>query len=372
VRDYFNALPDWDGTARADTFLRVFFKTADTPYTRAVGVRWLISSVARILRPGEQVDHLLVAEGPQGWFKSTGFRMLVKDKGWFTDRLSNINSKDAAMELSGRQIIEIAEMETLLRATSGAKKAFLTRLDDKFRPPYAKRLISLARQCVFCGTVNPVMHEGRFEGYLDDSTGARRFWPVTCLAPVDYKGIAEIRDQLWAEVLFRFKAGEPWHLETPELEALAKAEQDKRYKADKFEAPIREYLDEDNRNDTSIKEILRDVFGHTGKGHHSHEIRIARILTDRLGFERYRSTLKKRPWRYRRVPEHAENIGGENRDKWDGALSQMSQFPGEKSKPTTSTKPITKGRSKKDGTRSRGKTRTKAKDHRRGRSRKRR
>jgi len=46
---------------------------------------------------------------------------------------------------------------------------------------------------VFIATVN----EG---GYLKDSTGARRFWPLDVGAPIDVARIVADRDQLWAEV----------------------------------------------------------------------------------------------------------------------------------------------------------------------------
>ena len=39
---------------------------------------------------------------------------------------------------------------------------------------------------------------------------------------IDIDGLTEVVDQLWAEAVHRYKAEEPWHLETPELEALAR------------------------------------------------------------------------------------------------------------------------------------------------------
>ena len=112
-------------------------------------------------------------------------------------------------------------MDALTKATSSAIKAFLTRRRDRFRPPYGKHTINLPRQCVFAATINPTAG-----GYLKDPTGARRFWPVACRGMIDRDGLEKVRDQLWAEAVHRFKAGAPWWLETPELEALATAEQD--------------------------------------------------------------------------------------------------------------------------------------------------
>jgi predicted P-loop ATPase len=237
VRTYFDALV-WDGIPRLDAWLVTYFHVEDSPYVRAIGPRYAISSVARIYRPGCKVDHMLVPEGPQGKQKSEALRTLVKDEGWFTDRLSHVASKDAALEIAGVQIVEIAEMDALTRATPSAIKSFITRRHDRFRPPYGKHLTTLPRQCVFAATINPPA-DGR---YLKDKTGGRRFWPVACRGTIDLAGLEATRDQLWAEAVHRFKQGEPWWLETPELEALATAEQALRLVVDPWMDSIAEWL----------------------------------------------------------------------------------------------------------------------------------
>jgi predicted P-loop ATPase len=179
VREYFNAFV-WDGTPRLDTWLATYFHAEDSDYVRAVGPRYLISAVARIHKPGCKVDHLLILEGPQGKQKSEALRTLAISDDWFTDRLSNIAGKDAALETAGVLIVEIAEIDALTKATSSAIKSFLTRRHDRFRPPYGKHTIRLLRQCVFAGTINPTVG-----GYLKDPTGARRFWPVACRGMIE-------------------------------------------------------------------------------------------------------------------------------------------------------------------------------------------
>ena len=76
---------------------------------------------------------------------------------------------------------------------------------------------------------------------------------------IDLAGLEAARDQLWAEAVHRFKAGEPWWLETPELEALATAEQALRFVVDPWEDSIREWVGD--RTDVSVKEVLQHVFG---------------------------------------------------------------------------------------------------------------
>jgi predicted P-loop ATPase len=284
VLEYFEALT-WDGAPRIDNWLSTYLHADDTPYTRAVGPRFLISGTARIYEPGCKVDHVLVLEGPQGKSKSEALRTLAVRDAWFTDRISRIASKDAAQEMAGAFIIEISEMDALIKASSSSMKAFITRRSDRYRPPYGKHLINQPRQCIFAGTINPEVG-----GYLKDSTGSRRIWPVACHGTIDLQALACDRDQLWAEALVRFKAGEKWWLETPELEALATAEQAARYKTDVWKEPIEKWLG--MRRDTSVAEVLQRALGFTPREQNrSAQMRVATILTD-LGFSKHRPRKK--------------------------------------------------------------------------------
>jgi predicted P-loop ATPase len=253
VRDYLETL-HWDGVPRTETWLPTYFRAEASEYVRAVGPRVLISAVARILDPGCKVDNSLILEGPQGLQKSMALRALAVRDVWFTDRLSHVGSKDAAIELAGVWIIEIAELNALLRAATSSQKAFLSRQDDRYRPPWAKHTIRQRRSSIFVGTINPPAN-----GYLSDPTGARRLWPVACLGAIDVDGLRQARDQLWAEAVHLFKAGKPWWLETPKLEALATVEQDARYVVNVLEEPIRAWIGD--RTKIKIKDVIKHVFG---------------------------------------------------------------------------------------------------------------
>jgi predicted P-loop ATPase len=293
VREYFEAL-EWDGMPRLDTWLVTYFHADNCPYVRAVGPRFLISAIARVYEPGRKVDHMLILEGPQGRQKSEALRTLAVRDEWFSDRLSHMASKDAAIEVAGVLLFEIAEMDALTRASSSTAKAFITRRHDRFRPPHGKHTISLPRQCVFAGTINPPVG-----GYLTDPTGARRFWPIACCGAIDRDGIERDRDQLWAEAVARYTAGQKWWLETPELEALATAEQDARFKADVWTQPVKQWLGK--RKDVSISEVLTGALGVSPRDQSQSAVnRVVKILT-KLSFAQYRGRKgSKRPRRYRR------------------------------------------------------------------------
>ena len=127
VRDYLSGL-SWDGKARLVDFLTTYFGAEPSPLSAAIGQRWMISAVARIMQPGCKADHVLLLEGPQGIGKSTALQILASPT-WFTDHLSDLGSKDSRIELSGRWIIELGEFAS--RRSELERKAFLTACADR-------------------------------------------------------------------------------------------------------------------------------------------------------------------------------------------------------------------------------------------------
>jgi predicted P-loop ATPase len=206
---------------------------------------------------------------------------MVLAQPWFADRLSDLSSKDAAMETRGVWVIEIAELDTMGRAEVSTIKAFMSRTQDRFRPPYGKRLVDLPRQCVFAGSVNP---EG---GYLKDPTGGRRFWPVLC-GTIDLTALERDRDPLWAEARDRFRRKEPWWLETQELNGLAAEEQAERYQGDAWDEPIQAYLENEiewMENGLGERNAYRRPRTAT-----LHDVSVPEIMERALGIEKARWT----------------------------------------------------------------------------------
>ena len=202
VREYLESLPLWDGIGRIGTWLIDYcgVESSDSNpnnYAMAVGEKFLISAVKRIMDPGAKCDSILVLEGKQGIGKSTVPRILAGDE-WFSDQLADMGSKDASLQLRGLWIVELSELDVLNRAELARAKAFLSQQTERFRLPYGRRLSSSATMRV------PRHHELR--PWLKDETGGRRFWPVRCKA-IDLDGLRRDRDQLWAEALHHYRAG---------------------------------------------------------------------------------------------------------------------------------------------------------------------
>lgn len=249
LREYLGGI-EWDRKPRLKSWMTYYLGVEDTEYARTVGLRWLISSVARGLKPGCKVDTMPILEGPQGARKSTALRVLYGDE-FFTDELSDIGSKDAMMEMQGVWGLEVAEMHRFSASETNAVKKFLSRQTDRFRPPYGRSVIEAPRRVVLNGTINP---EGN--AYLRDPTGARRFWPVT-VGGIDIDAIAADRDQLWAEAVALYHAHTPWWVQEDELAAV-ETEQEKRTDVDVWVDMIVPIL----KGQSSISQI--DIFTHLG------------------------------------------------------------------------------------------------------------
>jgi predicted P-loop ATPase len=312
VRDHLSSLKPWDRVKRLDTWLLKYACVAADPddseddqhkfltYCKAVARRWMISAVARIFKPGCKADHILILEEPQGIGKSTTAKILGGD--WYCDELPEIGSKDASLQVRGTWILELSELDVLSRAEAGRIKSFISRSTDKYRPPYARRPAEFPRQCIFIGTTNS-------GSYLKDETGGRRFWPVKCAGNIQLDKLAEVRDQLWAEAVVAFKAGEAWYLESSELVQQAQQEQAERYEGDAWDPLILEWAADRliaGADSVSVAEALemclskkRDTWVR------SDEMRVGRCLTS-AKWERYRDRKKNMEWRYR-PPRYRES-----------------------------------------------------------------
>ena len=148
---------------------------------------------------------MLILVGEQGLYKSTAFRTLVGSE-WFGDDMPrDLGHKDAKAYLRGLWMIEFAELSQFKRSETEEIKSFLSTRVDKYRPACGRLEQYIPRQCVFVATTN------RHDQFKDE-TGNRRFWPVSVYGVSDLAGITAARDQLWAEAVVRYKAGEPWYL----------------------------------------------------------------------------------------------------------------------------------------------------------------
>jgi predicted P-loop ATPase len=234
VRDFLEGSV-WDGRPRISAWLTRYLGVIDSEYARITGRMWLIGMVARPMQPGCKFDHLLILEGPQGVLKSTVAHALCDP--WVSDQSLDIrgDARAASQHLRGIWLHELSELVFFRPADVEAIKAFLTRTQEKYLPRYGRNEVIEPRQCGFIGSTNQQV-------YLHDPTGNRRFWPQA-VGTIDIPALARDRDQLWAEAVVAFRAGEPWWPDAHTEAAIIAPEQTARYAADAWAELIERELE---------------------------------------------------------------------------------------------------------------------------------
>lgn len=275
VREWMDSLT-WDHHERLPTLLQDAFGTAQNDYTAAVGRCWLVSMAARTYEPGCKVDTMPVFEGPQGIRKSTA--MAILGGKWFAEMHEDITSKDFLQNLRGKLLIEISELHAFRKADILRIKGIISCSSDRYRASYGRRSEDHPRRSVWCGTTNE-------DNWVEDDTGARRLWPVACQS-IDLEYLRRHREQLFAEAVYRFKAGEAWW----DIDAdLAKLEQDRRREPDQWADAVLQYCA--NRDSFTVSEILAQVIDLPLQDRgRSEQMRVASIL-------RLAGFIKKDAWR---------------------------------------------------------------------------
>ena len=262
----------WDNTHRMHDVLPRGFGTPLTPYHVRVGECWLISMVARALRPGCKVDTMPVFEGSQGAGKSSALAILGGE--WFGECHEDFGSKDFVLSLKGRWLIEVAEMHAFRRADVDRLKGIMSTRIDRVRLPYGRVTEEHPRQSVFAGTTNR-------DDWQADDTGARRFWPVRC-GFLNPDWLRENREQLFAEAVTRFKAGEDWW-SVPVLQASTEA--DERRPEDPWEEIIGSYMEP--QRTYSAREILGGPLQIDIKDQSNAAAKRVGVILRRLGWSSY-------------------------------------------------------------------------------------
>lgn len=243
VKDFLNNLA-WDGVPRIDHFFADHFGAKCTEYVLAASRNFWIAMCARIYQPGCKFDNIIVLEGKQGVRKSSA--MSIVGGKWYMEQKEDVMSKDFFQTLEGIWLVEIGEMDSFSRADVQRVKLVASAPHDRYRASYGRHAETHPRQCVFVCTTNK-------DDWGKDDTGARRFWPIACNGIIDVEAISAARSQLFAESVFKYKAGATWW-EMPEIETLE--EQRQRYDSDIWQESVESYVK--SKAYITVNEILID------------------------------------------------------------------------------------------------------------------
>lgn len=278
--DWLVGLPPWDGVERVQTFFSRYFRVDDTPYTRAVGCYTWTALAGRVMEPGCKADMVVAVQGKQGLGKSGGIERMAPT---WTNTFREIGlhkiDDNLSRKLRGCVVGELAELQGLKTRDAETIRAWIVQKEERWVPKWHERENAFKRRCIFFATVNP-------QGFLDDDEGERRWLPMSTAGQVDWAGIEQDRDQLWAEGLMRWELGSG--VDWQEAEALAR-DQHASYKVqDSWTPIIAKWLDEpsgldgetpSDRGQVTLAEIAVEALGHELRNvSRLVELRIAKAL----------------------------------------------------------------------------------------------
>lgn len=252
IKAWVTHLPAWDGEERIHNLFRNVFRAQIIPGSEKlieeISKKWMISLIARVMKPGCKMDTFLVLCGEKGLGKSTGLKTLIGED-WFSDSPLDISKKDSLELIHSTEtwLWELAELHSLQGRTADNFKAFISSAEDKFRPSYQQFPKSYLRRVVFAGTSNNYQ-------FLSDGP-ERRVWPITVTAPVDLGYLKAWREQLFAEALEEYLRGEIWYLEWKSQRMLSELQQ-AYIIDDPWAIKVREAIEKGKVNTTAIMQYL--------------------------------------------------------------------------------------------------------------------
>lgn len=232
VYEYLESLK-WDGKPHIQKLAK-YIQAVNIQIWPVLLRKWLIGSIMRAL-DGSQ-NPMIVLDGPQGCGKSLFSKWLCPDKKLFREGPIDPDNRDDKIAAAEVWIWEVAELgSTTRRSDVDALKNFLTTENFTARAPYGRSNLQYKAMASYIGTINDVA------GFLNDSTGARRYWVVE-IDGINWKYTEEIdRDQVWAEAYAAYKAGETNALTDDEQKTI-------------------EDIDNEYRVINSVEEIIKDCF----------------------------------------------------------------------------------------------------------------
>ena len=198
----------WDGKPRLERWMIDYWGAADTPLVREVGLKWLITSCARLDKPGTKIDWILIVIGPQGTGKTTMPSIMFRDHN--TTLYGQHTDKDMSMLLHSALCVGFDELDSFGKKEASTLKAMITTDKDAFRPPYGRSVEVFPRRFTLYGCGN------RQQFLIYDPTGYRRYPIVEISRLLEFDKLIEDVPQLWAEAWHLYRQGgiKFWECET--------------------------------------------------------------------------------------------------------------------------------------------------------------
>lgn len=212
VREYIEALPQWDGHDRVkELCAHLTAEAVQNGQTEQQAQelllwalhKWLVASVATWMSDLSSNHEIFVLIGSQGIYKTTFFRYLLPPqlRMYFWENAHNsFASKDDHLALAENCLVEIEEIDLQNPRDISELKALATSEKVKERRPYARFREEKHRLASFCGS-------GNQQRFLSDDTGNRR-WLCFKVSHIDDPRTWNMDyDQLYAQLRDELRQG---------------------------------------------------------------------------------------------------------------------------------------------------------------------
>jgi hypothetical protein len=212
-KEYFNALPEWDGSTDhiAELVDTLEFKDSNEKklfikYLK----RWLVGLVACATEPQSINQSAIILVGKQGIGKSRWLNYLVPKTLSTYKFIGTIDpaNKDTLVFLSECLLINLDELETLKKPEIGGLKYIMTLPSVKVRRPYDRLPQDMIRRASFVGSINN-------SDFLNDPTGSRRFLVFEIENVLDFQKID--MDKVYSQVKYLLADGEQFWFSEQEI-----------------------------------------------------------------------------------------------------------------------------------------------------------
>lgn len=196
-----NSLGDeWDKEKRLDKIADLIFNKKCDEYSNDLFYRLCRAIINRAYYPGIKQDELFILAGPMGYSKSTicgVFSDCIIDNAFFKCNKSIFND-DFVKLISTALVVELPEIENLLKTKYTYLKAIIDVTEDVYIPKYSNIEQRNKRHCTFIATSNkPTL--------LFDPDGARKLAPFWVDEQIVVERAKPIIKQVYGELMRNIK-----------------------------------------------------------------------------------------------------------------------------------------------------------------------
>jgi putative DNA primase/helicase len=273
VKDWIEAKP-WDGVSRIGKLCATVQVKENTGYRDLLITTWMAQAIAILFSPKPiQARGVLVFQGKQHRGKTLWFKSLFPEPidSYAKEGMSvEPNNRDSVMACLRYWAVELGELNGIFKKSDmESLKRFIGATSDVWRLPYGKMDSEMPRRTVFYASVNDPI-------FLRDNENTR-FWTIEVDGCDEKHGID--MQQVWAQVLYDWKAGLIKHTLSPEEMKILEDENKKFTVASPIEEKILQYYDWEDRVCTRwITATQVAIELGINNPHHGDIINIGRVL----------------------------------------------------------------------------------------------